>query len=766
MTQPPQDPTRYTVRRDPAGIPHVHAPDETTLAEGQGYATARDRAWQIETDRWRAEARLSAHLGPAGRDWDVLAVRVRLPDTAARAHAALDPTTRAWVDAYTRGVRHGLADTGDDVPELTALADPDGPVPGPWPGRTPWPDWAPLGVFHVAHVLFSGFPHLLWRDHVVRTLGPAHPDVPPDVLADLFTADGGPGAGSNAWAVHGSRTAGGLPLLAGDPHRLLELPGVYQQVRLSCPAYDVLGLAFPGAPGVPHVAHTGHAAWGITNAMAHHVDVYREHLRPAGQEPDGTHRVEALGPDGWEPATTGTTTVHVRHPHGLVPEEVGWVETARGVVVTGIDDAGRPLGDDGPPAYSVRLAARVDADLGTAATRALLHARTADDVARAFAGWVDPVHRVLAADTDGTVLSLTAGRVPDRAPRDRRLPLDARDPDTRPGPWHTLPPPRVVDAATGVAVDANQRPEHPEHDLGHAYAPPHRARRVRALVEAAGDRQTANDQTRVHADTRAGGADALLDHLRAAHVRRPHPDAATRARRDQALRRLLDWDRHMDAGSTGAAAFAAWRGAVVRRLVAHPALVPLGAPHGLGGIFDPWFSVPGRVADALPALLLGPHARALGTDPDDLVLAALDDVAGDPRTGEDAPRWGDTHRLLPLHLLLDVPAARATPAGAVPAVPSVPSVPSVPLSGDTDCVRSTSSNPGISDLCVKGSVARWVWDLADRDRSRWGVPFGAHGDPRHPCFADQHAAWVAATTPEVVTDPARLRLEIPQEGRP
>ena len=46
------------------------------------------------------------------------------------------------------------------------------------------------------------------------------------------------------------------------------------------------------------------------------------------------------------------------------------------------------------------------------AWRALLHARTARDVADAFAGWVDPVNRVLTADSTGDVLSLTAGKVP------------------------------------------------------------------------------------------------------------------------------------------------------------------------------------------------------------------------------------------------------------------------------------------------------------------------------------------------------------------
>ena len=39
------------------------------------------------------------------------------------------------------------------------------------------------------------------------------------------------------------------------------------------------------------------------------------------------------------------------------------------------------------------------------------------------------------------------------------------------------------------------------------------------------------------------------------------------------------------------------------------------------------------------------------------------------------------------------------------------------------------------------SVARYVFDLADWDESRWIVPLGASGDPRSPHFADQQAAW-------------------------
>ncbi|MBD5787446.1 penicillin acylase family protein [Cellulosimicrobium terreum] len=740
--------------RDPWGVPHVRATDQLALARGQGYVTALDRGWQIEVDRWRAEGRLAERLGEPGLVWDRFAHRVRLAETARRAYAALADDDRDWVDAYTAGVNDGL-ERGRDVPEMHALADPSFPGGGDLPPHEPWPAWAPLGVFLVAHVLFSGFGHVLWRDHVARTLGAAvrreQPGVPVEQVLDLLAVDGGPTSGSNAWALAGPRTASGAPVLAGDPHRLLELPGVYQQVRLACPDHDVVGLAFPGVPGVPHFGHAGDAAWGITNAMAHHVDVFAERLRRTG---DGA--VEALGPDGPEAVDTAVVTVRVRAPGGPVEHLVETWETARGVVVTG----GPGPGDAGPTesgrTFSVRLPARVDADLGVSAWRRLLHARSAHDVADAFAGWVDPVNRVLAADRR-TVLSLTAGRVPDHEPRARVLPLDAWSDAARPRPWVDLPGPVRVD---DVAVDANERPGRAAIALGHTYAPQHRARRIRALLDAAGGPLGPTDQARVHGDTLLGSAGPLLAWLEhGEHGAHGEPDAHGRLGPDirRAAARLLAWDRHMCATSADAALYAAWRSALTHRVAAHPALAALHAPHGLDPVLAPWLSVTARVADALPALL---DASWLGIDGRALAWAALEDVEADAAPDPDADAgagahaeqgrpatWGDTHQVLGLHVLLDVPGAVA------------PLVPPLPLSGDTDAVRCTASAPGLTDTCVRGSVARWVWDLADRDASRWGVPFGANGDPRSAHFADQHETWADAVTVRVVTDWHQLDLE-------
>lgn len=677
--------------RDPLGIPHLRAADVLALADAQGEVTGRDRAWQIEVDRLRAEGRISELIGEAGIAWDVFARRARLDDTARRAFDALGDETAAFVRAYTEGVRRGLRATATS--EFAALDARFGDESAPGD----WPDHAPLGILHVSHVLFTSYPVILWRAHVERTLGRAW--IPLFELDDEASS-----SGSNAWALHGSLTDSGMPLLAGDPHRMFELPGVYQQVRLSCDEFDVVGLAFPGVPGVQHFGHTGDAAWGITNAVAHGTDVFRETLRRTA---DG---VEALGPEGWRPADVQRTIIRVRGGDAI---EVEAIETGRGPIVTDLRSEGDQL-----VGWSLRLPPRTDADLGFGALLPLLRARSASDVAAAFGAWVDPVNRLLAADRDGEVVSATVGRVLDREPAERLLPHDARH--VSPVGERRMPPPVAV---RDTHVDANERPDRPDIDLGAGYAAPHRARRIRQLLGEL-DPRTPEDFVAIWGDTALPSADRLLAFLPDGTL----PDAETAVRAA-----LQTWDRRMDAASVPAGAYAAWRSALVQRVAAHPALAGLSAPHGYGAVYDPWFGVLGRVAAGLHRLLAHP---ALAGDADAIARDALAEVAA-----AGVEPWGGSHRLLPLHALADV-AGVADPGAGL----------DVALSGDIDTVRCTGSTPGLSARSWRGSVARWAWDIADRERSLWSVPFGASGDPAAPHFADQLTAWTDAVPTRVVTD--------------
>jgi penicillin amidase len=580
-----------------------------------------------------------------------------LDDTARRCFARLEDETKSWIVSYVDGVNSALP--ASDAPEFAAT--------GTRPGR--WQPWSPLGVFLVQHILFGTFPNKLWRAHVMARLGPT----------DVF-GTGPDGSGSNAWAA---------PFrIAGDPHRILELPGIYQQVRLACDEFDVAGLAFPGVPGVPHFGHAGAVAWAVTNAMADYQDLYREEVRRDGDA------VLVRSAHGWEPAGVHVETIHVRDAD---PVEVEVVETPRGPMIA----------DD----LSLRVPARVESDLGFGALLPLLRARTVDDVAAALAHWVEPVNSVLAADSSGAVLSLVAGRVPERDDRCRRVPVPARDPRYEWRGYAPLPRRPVLD----TVVNANDRRDGDTAALGVDFAPPHRAQRIRALIDA----DAAPEE--VHTDTLAPRG--LL------RLAVPRSEAARGL-----LDRLLAWDGRMTADSTEAGAYAAWRTACVRRLADDPAWRPLRAPSDFDPLFAPWLDPVARIGRALDRILTA-----------EVASAALEDVA----TGAPTGTWGSRHVLEPVVLV----AATALDA-------------TVELSGDIDCVLATTSVPGVSDACWRGPVARYVWDLTDRARSRWIVPFGASGRPGDPHFADQLPRWARGELIPLITDWRTLSVHEYEEKLP
>ncbi|WP_121254686.1 penicillin acylase family protein [Nocardioides ferulae] len=700
------------IYRDAWGVPHVRGRDLLDVARGQGRVTARDRTWQLEHLRRRATGTTAELFGPAALGWDRLARRAGLVGIAHRAHACLDDESRAFVAAYAEGVGAGLAESAVP-PELVALdAAPQ-----------PWEPWTPLAVFLAQHLLFGAFPGKLWRHRARAVLGQD---------ADLLSHEWPSAAGSNAWAVAGGRTATGLPLVAGDPHRVIEQPGVYLQVRLASEdpgdTFDVTGFALAGVPGVQHFAHAvtgtgasqGSVAWAITNAMADYQDVYAESLRRCGGSGGG---VEALGPEGWEPAEVRLEQVPVR---GASPEPLEIVTTARGPVFQGGPDEGGGL--------SLRTASDVLGDLGFAALVPLLRARSVDDVDAALDRWVEPVNNVLLADSGGAVRYRLAGRVPVRAEANRQGVVRAEDPASAWSGW-LQPLPRTEVPADGQVVTANERRGAESDAVGAVFAAPWRARRLHQLLEGRTG-LTAADFEAFHNDTLLLPVPGIQQ-----YVRTLRPGAGG----TEVQRAVLAWDGRMEAASIGAAAFAAWRSALVSRIAAEPVLAPLAEPDPASGhdpLFAPWLDLTGRVALALPRLLAA--GEPFGIDLTRLATLALDDAAGHPAT------WGETHVATPVHVFEVL-------GGGLGLRP--PDLPRLPVSGDGECVRCTGSLPGQSDECFRGSVARYVWDLADRQSGGWVVPTGASGDPGSPHHADQAATWAEGELIELVTDWDRLTEE-------
>ena len=294
-------------------------------------------------------------------------------------------------------------------------------------------------------------------------------------------------------------------------------------------------LRVPGVPGIPHFAHAGDVAWAITNAMADYQDVYAEQLRLV----DG--RVEARGPDGWQPASRRVESIPVR---GHDPQQVEIVTTERGAVFSGSVAEGTGL--------SLRAASAVLGDLGFDAILPLLRARCVDDVDRALEGWVEPVNNVVIADRNGAVRYRVAGGVPVRDEPNRRGIVSADDPHTAWTGWlDPLPRTTSLRTAAGDRERAARTGEHRDRDHVRAAAPCPPPPRPDGRSRGPGPGRL-----------RAFHDDTLLPVFdRSSHCS-IGPNPAWRDGRARAIRR---WDGRMEAGSPGAAAYAAWRSASVGR---------------------------------------------------------------------------------------------------------------------------------------------------------------------------------------------------------
>lgn len=680
------------VFRDPWGVPHLRADSVDELAQLQGRNAATDRAWQLEWNRHRAEGRTAELVGAAGLTWDRFARTALIDATARRCFDRLDERNRRWCERFVDGVNDGLADGAAGAHEFVALEI--------GPGR--WQPWTPLAVFWVQQLLFGGYPYKLWRRHVADRIDPEAPS-----WLDAGVVDS---PGSNAWAVGGERTVSGLPIIAGDPHRTVDFPGVYQQVRLACPDFDVVGFSFPGVPGIQHFGHAGTVAWAITNASADYQDLFLEEL---SRTADG---LVARGPSGPEPVQHSEELIVVRDG---APQPVQIIITERGPVI--IDEP------DGPT-ISLRTPSAVDGDLGFGALLPLLHSRSVADVESAMNQWVEPVNSAVVADRSGRISHLVPGRVPRRDATNLEVPVPAWE--SRYG-WQPNYPPMPVDPVADLVVNANDRGS--GGGLGRYYSANWRVDRIRTLLgEVAPGTADVAAMPAIHRDVWSGPATRAQRLIAAVAV-----DGPAKLIKDE----ILAWDARMTADSRPALLYASWRAAMVDWMLAQEAFAGLTDPEPLPAVYDATMAVRTRVGYAFDAICR--NADRFSLDLDSGTSRSLHAVAADPPTGV----WGDAHRLAPLHGLTGL------------ADDHVPPMPRPGLAGDANTVRSTHSTPGLTHRCSMASMARYVWDLADRSASRWVVPFGASGRPDSPHYIDQNDDWVAGELRPVIIDWDKLIKE-------
>lgn len=693
--------------RDAIGVPHVRAQTTHDAFFGQGFVHAQDRLWQMCYDRRRAAGRLAEWLGPRRVRMDAFCRRMGLEASARADHDAFDDPTRSMLDAYAAGVNAFLA-SGAPLPvELELLGA----------TQDPWEPWHCGAVLKVRHVLMGSYDRKLWRAQLASALGPdvtvtlgsSHgredPLIVPvggsaawearrEELEPTALATAGLDLGSNNWAVHGSRTASGLPLVAGDPHRTLEIPNVYYQNHMACPELDCIGLSMPGVPGLFHFAHNAHVAWCVTHAMADTQDLFVERFDESGRY---SFRGE------WLECERRTESIRVRDS-GDVTVDV--VRTHHGPVVFGDPRTGT--------AITLRWTGTDRPNTTLRSILPMLRSSSVDELDEAMRDWVDPCNNVVMADTGGAIAYLHRGRVPVRPRANGWGPVPGWTGDhewDEDVPYEELP--RLRDPDRGFIATANNRvcgDDYP-HYLGMDYSSPYRALRV---LERLGplEKATADDMSDVHADR----VSLASEHFR------------------EAVERVVPWDGRMDAASPGAAVYAVLRESMaellcerepLRRVVANPFTDdPLPTP----AIYRVRVALPRLIERDDTTITGGATWAEVAGEALERAVSYLERTLGPDRSSW---RWDRLHTVRVRHPLSSVFGDRA----------ELLDPPVVACGGDGECVQATGWETGLG--VQHGSVARYVFDLADWDASSWVVPFGSSGHPASPHYADQAGDWAA-----------------------
>jgi penicillin amidase len=327
------------VRFDERGVPHIQAQNEADMYRALGYVHAQDRLFQMEMVRRLARGELAAILGPNLLDTDrlfrTLGIRAHTDTYAAK----MDKNTPAYkaLTAYLDGVNQ-YQDTQPAPLEFDIL------------GITKRPFTAE-DTFSVAGYMAYSFAAAFRTEPVLTyvrdQLGANylkvfdldwHPEgVVPSTLtvndwSDLnqlahisqqALADNGLALfeGSNAWAVSGSRTSSGKPLLAGDPHIGFAVPSVWYEAHLSYPGFELYGHHQALNPAAS-LGHNLDFAWSITMFQNDDIDLIAEKLNPnnpnqvwyQNQWVDLQSRSETIDVKGGDPVTLTLR----RSPHGPI----------------------------------------------------------------------------------------------------------------------------------------------------------------------------------------------------------------------------------------------------------------------------------------------------------------------------------------------------------------------------------------------------------------------------------------------------------------
>ena len=328
-----------SVRYDERGVPHIQAQNELDMYRTLGYVHAQDRLFQLEMVRRLARGELAAILGPKLLNSDRLfrSLEIRAYADAFADKMDLNTPANKALMAYLDGINQ-YQDTHPVPLEFDILGIPKRPyTPKDSVSVAGYMAYSFAAAFRTEPVLTYvrdqlGSEYLDVFDLAWHPEGVVTPNLAANDWQDLnrlaqlsqeAVADSGLALfeGSNAWAVSGTRTASGKPLLAGDPHIGFSVPSVWYEAHLSYPGFELYG-HHQALSATASLGHNLDFGWSLTMFQNDDIDLIAEKLNPdndnqvwyQGQWVELQSRSEQIEVKGADPVTLTLR----RSPHGPI----------------------------------------------------------------------------------------------------------------------------------------------------------------------------------------------------------------------------------------------------------------------------------------------------------------------------------------------------------------------------------------------------------------------------------------------------------------
>ena len=726
---------KVEIVRDANAVPHIFAETAEDAYFALGFVHAQDRLWQMEFARRLGAGRLAEVLGAPALKFDRFLRTLGLYRVAEANYEQLSPEVRDAFDAYAAGVNAWMgARSGALPPEFLLL----GVKPEPWRpadslvwgrimairlGR----NWRTEALrAQIADVLADrGLPSE-WRDQLWPGSTGTNPStiesarraarLSESLLASIPTEEVFDGA-SNAWALHGTRTSTGKPLLANDPHLSFGAPVLWYLVRIETPDLSITGATLPGAP-VTILGHNKHIAWGFTNGYGDNEDLFIETVDPDNAD-------AYLTPTGPRDFDIREEIIRVKDAD---PVRLRVRETYHGPVISDVSDDAAKMTDEGVVIALASPVFRAD-DRTLEAIYAINRASDWTEFRAAAAQFHTPQQNLMFASIEGDIGFIAAGRLPVRRSGDGRLPVPGKD---GAHDWQMFVPsdrlPQVLNPPSGRIVNANNRsvPEDYPYVVTHDWHPPYRAERILELLDAA-NAPGVDDMAAIQGDIRSPAAERLLPLMLKFEPREE--------RSQQALKLLSNWDYLMLLERSEPLIYTAWLRQFIVALI-DDELGPELVDSYLMQSDYPGLDLVEAALTRDPQWCDDIASSELETCGNLLEIAlqrALDEIAAELGSDMDEWRWGDLHRATFTHrVFTHVPIVRWFADLSIESD-----------GGDHTVNRGTTprARPENSFKHMGGSGFRVVYDLSDLDNSQFMIATGQSGNFVSPHYRDLLRRW-------------------------